>query len=201
MSLSRSSPPRNFSRRFLDTVVWGVREHLSCFYLSEVGFTPADRLQVCCDHTCTMAAMSWGSMARGNRRMLKREMAVKAFPAVSTLSELTPTNTANEASDTWEEQVGERKPNDRRPRVVSGCLLGAQFCHITHQSRSAAEDESRDRRQVGKLLHHDQFFAPDVLNLGLEWRLPGIELQNLEGKKSRVRQWDNLRFLFSSLAI
>lgn len=48
-----------------------------------------------------MAAMSIGSIARGKRRMLKREMDVKAFAAVSTLSELTPTNVANVASDTW----------------------------------------------------------------------------------------------------
>lgn len=51
-----------------------------------------------------MAAMSMGSMARGNRRMLKREMEVKAFSAVNTLFGLTATNTANEARDTWERE-------------------------------------------------------------------------------------------------
>lgn len=57
--------------------------------------------------TCTIAAMSIGSMARGKRRMLNREMEVKAFSAVNTLSELTPTNTANVARDTC--RKGRRK--------------------------------------------------------------------------------------------
>lgn len=58
-----------------------------------------------CFLTCTMAAMSMGSMARGNRRTLKREMDVNAFSAVNTLSELTPTNTANVAKETCKKAV------------------------------------------------------------------------------------------------
>ena len=56
-----------------------------------------------------MAAMSMGSMAKGNRRMLKREMEVKAFSAVNTLSELTPTNTANVARETYKQRQHEEK--------------------------------------------------------------------------------------------
>lgn len=62
--------------------------------------------QVCTKHllpfffTCTREAISMGSMARGNRRMLKSEMDVKAFSAVKMLSELTLTNTANVARET-----------------------------------------------------------------------------------------------------
>lgn len=52
-----------------------------------------------------MAAMSMGSMARGNRRMLKREMEVKAFSAVNTLLGLTPTNTANVARETCKNEI------------------------------------------------------------------------------------------------
>lgn len=69
--------------------------------------------------------------------------------------------------------------------VKAAVSLGENlFCRLTHQSRSAAEDESRNGRQIGKLLHHDQFSMPDVFNLGLEGWLPGIELQNLEGTMS-----------------
>lgn len=66
---------------------------------------------VCCEGflTCTMAPMSMGSMDRGNRRMLKREMAVKAFPGVKMLSGLTFTNTANVTRETWEKQHREKQ--------------------------------------------------------------------------------------------
>lgn len=56
-----------------------------------------------------MAAMSMGSMARGNRRMLKREMEVKAFSAVNTFSEFTPTNTANVARETYKKRQCDKK--------------------------------------------------------------------------------------------
>lgn len=73
---------------------------------------------------------------------------------------------------------------------------------MTNQSRSAAEDESRDGRQIGKLLHHDQFSVSDVFNLGLEGRLPGVELQDLEGTKRWLRPFPKfVLFFFYHLAI
>ena len=60
-----------------------------------------------------MAPMSMGSIARGNRRMLKSEMEVKAFSAVNRFSELTPTNTANVARETCDkDSVGKKDLSD-----------------------------------------------------------------------------------------
>lgn len=59
-----------------------------------------------------MAAMSMGNMASGNRRILKREMDVKAFSAVNKLSELTPTNVAKEARDTCKSRWCEDEKKD-----------------------------------------------------------------------------------------
>lgn len=106
--LSRSSPPRNFSRRLLDTVVWSDKEQISGPLVNVWYVCMGWEMLFCCI-TCTMAAMSMGSMARGNRRMLKSEMEVKAFSAVSTFSELTPTNTANVARETCEKRQHEGK--------------------------------------------------------------------------------------------
>lgn len=50
-----------------------------------------------------------GSMASGNRRMLNREMEVKAFSAVNALSLLTPTNTAKVARETCKKHQSEKK--------------------------------------------------------------------------------------------
>lgn len=74
----------------------------------------------CSSLTCTMAAMSMGSMARGNRRMLKREMEVKAFSAVNMFSELTPTNTANVTTDTCKKkrQCEKKEKKKRRPSLT-----------------------------------------------------------------------------------
>lgn len=136
----------------------------------------------CSSLTCTMAAMSMGSMASGNRRILKREMDVKAFSAVNKLSELTPTNVAKEARETCKR----RRVRTRKKTIHDLLHLShARLIHSTHQSRSTAEDEGRDRRQVGKLPHDFKFFPPDVFNLCLEGWLPCIQLQNLEGSKNQ----------------
>ena len=50
--------------------------------------------------TCTILAMSCGSMERGNRRMLKRESETKAFCASNTFSDDDITYTANVVKDT-----------------------------------------------------------------------------------------------------
>lgn len=126
-----------------------------------------------------MEAMSMGSIARGNRRMLKREMEVKAFSAVNTFSELTPTKTANVARETCGKRQREKiKTILDRPLLFffSQILLPG-----THQSWSTAEDEGGDRRQVGKLPHDLQFLPPSVFHLHLEGWLPCIQLQNLVG--------------------
>lgn len=77
-----------------------------------------------CSLTCTMAAMSMGSMARGNRRMLKREMEVKAFSAVNTFSEFTPTNTANVARDTYNKNDSVTKKDLQRTSLTSSFCEG-----------------------------------------------------------------------------
>lgn len=51
--------------------------------------------------TCTMLLMTWGSMFRGNRRMLKSESDTKAFSASRTLFSSTVTYTANVVNATW----------------------------------------------------------------------------------------------------
>ena len=50
--------------------------------------------------TWTRLAMSWGSMERGKRRMLKRERDTNAFSASRTFSSDDRTYTANVVSDT-----------------------------------------------------------------------------------------------------
>lgn len=84
----------------------------------------------CSSLTCTMAAMSMGSMARGNRRMLKREMEVKAFSAVNMFSELTPTNTANVTRDTCKKKDSVRKKKEKKTIVD---LLHLSFCEAPSQ--------------------------------------------------------------------
>lgn len=126
-------------------------------------------------------------MARGNRRMLKREMEVKAFSAVSTFSELTLTNTAKVASETCRKK--EEREEKKRPAISS---LSVKLTHRTHQSWGATEDESGDRRKVGKLPHDLQFLPPNALHLRLEGWLPCIKLQNLTGderQRGRCRRY------------
>ncbi len=136
---------------------------------------------VCCSSlTCTMAAMSMGSIARGNRRMLKRDMEVKAFSAVNTFFELTPTNTANVTRETCGKRQHEKK---RPPLACRFASFFARLLHRTHQSRSTGEDEGGDRRQVGKLPHDIQLLPPNAFYLRLEGWLPCIQLQNLVGGK------------------
>ena len=71
-------------------------------------------------HTCTMMAMSMGSMVRGKRRMLKSAMEVNAFSASSTFSELTATNTPNVAKETY----------SKRTHNVSECFT-VHSCYFT----------------------------------------------------------------------
>lgn len=76
--------------------------------------------------------MSMGSMARGNRSTLKREMEVKAFSAVSTLFSLTPTNTANVAKDTCKTKPvngGEQGLADGGHQIC--CVFAGGFCRLT----------------------------------------------------------------------
>ena len=67
---------------------------------------------------------------------------------------------------------------------------------MTHQSRSTAEDEGGDRRQVGKLLHDVELLPSNAFHLRLEGWLPRIQLQNLvaikEGDKGAEKKgWGN----------
>lgn len=58
-----------------------------------------------------MLLMTWGSMFRGNLRMLKSESDTKAFSASRTLFSSTVTYTAKVVSATWKkqaEQTGDR---------------------------------------------------------------------------------------------
>lgn len=101
---------------------------------------------VCCSSlTCTMAAMSMGSMARGNRRMLKREMEVKAFSAVNTLLGLTPTNTANVARETCKNEIKDHPwPTAsymKHMRVLSS-LTDICIIRCLHRATDIIEDSS-----------------------------------------------------------
>lgn len=52
--------------------------------------------------TCTRLLMTWGSMLRGNLRMLKSDRDTKAFSASRTWFSSTVTYTANVVKATWE---------------------------------------------------------------------------------------------------
>lgn len=109
----------------------------------------------CSTLTCTMAAMSCGSMAKGNRRMLKREMEVKAFSAVSKLSLLTPTNTANVTRDTWE-----GKTTWETKITIVGLLLLASWEAL---SRHSPEQEHSWRWRWRQTLGRQTSSWPSVL--------------------------------------
>lgn len=51
--------------------------------------------------TCTIPLMTWGSMLRGNLRMLKSESDTKALSASRMLFSSTVTYTANVVNATW----------------------------------------------------------------------------------------------------
>lgn len=61
--------------------------------------------------------------------------------------------------------------------VPSFILVGVSVW--THHSRGAGEDERGDGVEVSKLPHDLQLLAADVLHLGLEGRLPRVQLQDL----------------------
>lgn len=144
--------------------------------------------------TCTMEAISMGSMARGNRRMLKSEMDVKAFSAVKMLSELTPTNTAKVARETcpWKKEKENNKaisPQNNRSLSPSEELV-----RMTYQSRSAGKDERWHRCQVCKLLHNVQLFTPNTFYLSLERWLPCKKFQNLKDVRWRSVQMEKAQW-------
>lgn len=93
--------------------------------------------------TWTIAAMSMGSIARGNRRMLKSEMEVKAFSAVSTFSELTPTNTAKVAKET----CGQGKVWREKKHLQTSSLIWSvsSFCESSSQDSPGLEHSWRWR--------------------------------------------------------
>lgn len=67
--------------------------------------------------TCTMPLMTWGSMLRGNLRMLKSDSDTKAFSASSTLFSSTVTNTANVVKATWKHSDKQAAHTSRSVRL------------------------------------------------------------------------------------
>lgn len=66
-----------------------------------------------------------GSMARGKRSMLKREMAVKAFCASKILSGLADTKTAKVASDTCKTHISQQLKQSESYALPSKLSVGS----------------------------------------------------------------------------
>lgn len=178
VSLSRSSPPRNFSKRFLDTVVWSVKKQVS-------GLTA--HVWYVCIVLCGVVSLlaqwqrwAWAAWPGEIGGCWKERWKWK-LSRQSTRCLSSPPQTPQMWPETPAKKESMRKKRGHVWRAAS-CLF-ARLRHRTHQSRGTAEDEGGDRRQIGKLLHDLQLFVPDVIHLGLEGWLPCIQLQNLVGGK------------------
>lgn len=162
VSGSRSLLPRNLSRRFLDTVVWGIKDQfnirtgsLSCF---RRGFP----------------YLHHGADEHGQHAERKSEDVEKRDGSKSLLSGQDVVGTdAHVYCKRDQRDLGAETPWETEDRT----WLAATFLHLeTHQCWSTREDEGGDRSQVGKFTHDLQFILPDAFYLGLERRLPRVQL-------------------------
>lgn len=164
MSASRSLPPRNLSRRFLDTVVWGIKDQFS--KLGGQGFF--------CAVEWGFPYLHHGTDEHGQHGQGKSQDVEKRDGSKRLLSSQDVVRTDVHIDCKGDERdLGQETPweTEDRTRPAASFLL-----RESHQSWSTGEDEGGDRSQVGKFTHDLQFILPDAFHLGLERRLPGVQL-------------------------
>lgn len=136
-SLSRSSPPRNFSRRFLDTAVWSAKEQVSGL----LGLVCTGMYRV----LLFSPYLHNGSDEHGQHGQGKSEDVKKRNGSESLLSSQYVAWAHPYKHCKWGQRNLRNKPCEKK-RFAKPYLTCRFSSNGTHQSWSTAEDEGGDRR-------------------------------------------------------